>query len=51
MTTNPKYKQIDDLGYEELPKGIYAKWLKHVEKLKKESEKEEKTFVFPLHRN
>lgn len=30
------YKEIDNSGYEDMPKGIYARWLRHVEKLKKE---------------
>ena len=30
------YKEIDDSGYEDMPKEIYARWLQHVEKLKKE---------------
>jgi hypothetical protein len=44
------YKQIDDLGYEELPESTYAQWLEHIEKLKKESEKQEKMFILPLRR-
>ncbi|WP_455584675.1 hypothetical protein [Bacteroides sp.] len=30
------YREIDDSGYEDMPKEIYARWLRHVEKLKKE---------------
>lgn len=30
------YKEIDDSGYENMPKEIYARWLRHVEKLKNE---------------
>lgn len=33
------YKEIDDSGYEEMPKEIYARWLRHVDKLKKEESK------------
>lgn len=28
------YKQIDDVGYEELPDNVYSQWLEHVENLK-----------------
>ena len=30
------YKEIDNSGYEDMPKEIYARRLRHVEKLKKE---------------
>lgn len=30
------YKEIDDSGYEDMPKEIYERWLRHVDKLKKE---------------
>lgn len=33
------YKEIDDSGYEKMPKEIYARWLRHVDKLKKEESK------------
>jgi hypothetical protein len=33
------HAQIDNLGYEELPNGIYERWLEHINKLKKEEEK------------
>lgn len=33
------YKEIDDSGYEDMPKEIYARWLRHVDKLKKEDVK------------
>jgi hypothetical protein len=33
------YKEIDDLGYEELPNEIYEKWLEYVEKQKLISDK------------
>ena len=32
------YKEIDNSGYEDMPKEIYARWLRHVEKLKKEED-------------
>jgi hypothetical protein len=28
------YNQIDNLGYEELPEGVYSKWLEHINSLK-----------------
>lgn len=34
------YNQIDNLGYEELPAGIYAKWLEHINKLKAKENKQ-----------
>ena len=33
------YNQIDNLGYEELPAGIYAKWLEHINDLKAKENK------------
>jgi hypothetical protein len=33
------YIQIDNLGYEDLPNGIYERWLEHINKLKSEEEK------------
>ena len=33
------YKEIDDSGYEDMPEEIYARWLRHVDKLKKEDVK------------
>ncbi|WP_291585801.1 hypothetical protein [Bacteroides sp.] len=33
------YKEINDSGYEDMPKEIYARWLRHVDKLKKEDVK------------
>ena len=33
------YNQIDNLGYEELPEDLYARWLKHIESEKVKSEK------------
>lgn len=36
------YKQIDDLGYEDLPEGIYARWLAHIARLKEQQDKKEK---------
>lgn len=34
-----QYKQIDDMGYEDLPEEIYARWLAHIAKEKAKSEK------------
>jgi hypothetical protein len=34
------YKQIDDMGYEELPEGVYAIWLEHINKLKDKESKQ-----------
>lgn len=45
------YKQIDDLGYEELQEGVYAQWLRHIAKLKEESEKRDKSIFLPLPRD
>lgn len=42
------YKQIDDLGYEELPAGIYERWLKHVNDLKTKEKKQKKTITLNL---
>jgi len=36
------YKQIDDMGYEELPDAIYVKWLEHIKKLKEKENKQKK---------
>ncbi|MDU1905993.1 MAG: hypothetical protein E6772_14555 [Dysgonomonas sp.] len=33
------YTQIDNLGYEDLPEDLYARWLKHIESEKAKSEK------------
>jgi hypothetical protein len=38
------YKQIDEKGYEELPAGIYAKWLDYISK-QKEKSKNDKTVM------
>ena len=32
------YKEIDNSGYEDMPKEIYARRLRHVEQLKKEED-------------
>lgn len=34
-----QYKEIDDMGYEELPVSIYAMWLDHIAKEKQKSER------------
>lgn len=41
-----QYKEIDDMGYEELPIGIYAMWLHHIAKEKEKSEEEKQTSIF-----
>lgn len=41
------YKQIDDLGYEELPVDLYARWLDYIAKEKEKSEKEKSIFIRP----
>jgi hypothetical protein len=41
------YKQIDDLGYEELPASLYVRWLEHIEREKSKSEKEKSIFLKP----
>lgn len=33
------YKQMDDLGYEELPSDLYQRWLDHIAKEKAKSDK------------
>lgn len=40
-----QYKEIDDLGYEELPIGVYAMWLDHIAKEKEKSEKQPSIFI------
>lgn len=40
-----QYKEIDDLGYEELPLGVYAMWLDHIAKEKEKSEKQPSIFI------
>ena len=45
------YQQIDDLGYEELPQSIYARWLEHIDNLKEQQSKgkeEKPMFLRPL---
>lgn len=39
------YKQIDNLGYEELPAGIYARWLEYINKLKVKEDKRKTIFT------
>lgn len=34
-----QYKKIDDMGYEDLPEDLYARWLAHIAKEKEKSEK------------
>ena len=33
-------QQIDNLGYEDLPKGIYERWLEHINRLKDKDSKQ-----------
>lgn len=40
-----QYNEIDDLGYEELPMGVYAMWLDHIAKEKEKSEKQPSIFI------
>ena len=40
------YKEIDNSGYEDMPKEIYARRLRHVEKLKKEERPQKKKWSF-----
>ena len=42
-------QQIDNLGYEELPTGIYERWLQHVNKLKTREYKQ-KTILLNGHK-
>lgn len=39
------YKQVDDLGYEELPDRIYADWLKYIDKEKAKANKLPSIFI------
>ncbi|WP_296940709.1 hypothetical protein [uncultured Dysgonomonas sp.] len=39
------YRQIDNLGYEELPEDLYARWLDYIEKEKAKSEKLPSIFI------
>jgi len=41
------YKQIDDMGYEDLPPSLYARWLEHIAKEKSNSENEKSIFLRP----
>lgn len=34
------YKELDDSGYEEMPKEIYERWLRYVSRLKADEQKE-----------
>jgi len=40
-----QYKEIDDMGYEELPDDLYARWLDYIEKEKEKSEKLPSIFI------
>ncbi len=39
------YNRIDNLGYEELSAGIYARWLEHINKLKAQEDKRETILI------
>lgn len=39
------YKQVDDLGYEELPDRVYADWLKHIDREKAKANKLPSIFI------
>lgn len=39
------YNQIDNLGFEELPDGIYARWLEHINRLKNKEDKRETIII------
>lgn len=41
-----QYKEIDDLGYEELPLGVYAMWLDHIAKEKDKADKAKQPSIF-----
>lgn len=41
-----QYKEIDDLGYEELTIGVYALWLDHITKEKEKSDKAKLPSIF-----
>ena len=41
-----QYKEIDDMGYEEIPVSIYALWLDHVAKEKEKAEKDKQPSIF-----
>ncbi len=43
------FSQIDNLGYEKLPDGIYARWLEHINKLKTQKDKR-KTILLNGHK-
>jgi len=40
-----QYSQIDNLGFEELPEDLYARWLEHLAKEKEKSEKLPSIFI------
>lgn len=40
-----QYREIDDMGYEELPDDLYARWMDYIEQEKKKSEKLPSIFI------
>lgn len=40
-----QYKEIDDMGYEEVPVAVYALWLDHIAREKAKSEKQPSIFI------
>ncbi|MDU1891756.1 MAG: hypothetical protein E6767_13805 [Dysgonomonas sp.] len=40
-----QYRRIDELGYEDLPEDLYARWLAHIAKEKEKSEKAPSIFI------
>jgi len=41
-----QYKEIDDMGYEEVPVAVYSLWLDHIAKEKEKSEKAKQPSIF-----
>lgn len=41
-----QYKEIDDMGYEEIPVGVYAMWLDHIAKEKEKADKAKQPSIF-----
>lgn len=41
-----QYKEIDNMGYEELPVAVYARWLDHIAKEKEKADKTKQPSIF-----
>lgn len=41
-----QYQEIDDMGYEEIPVGVYAMWLDHIAKEKEKADKAKQPSIF-----